>query len=318
MIDKAAYPDIETARVVAAGLLKEDVLDAQRLITGRKNFVVAITTSTNEFVIRMTTKEHKNSYVSAIYWQNKLLPLGVPLAKFIAIDLEGQYSPYPTLIMLRAPGNDLCNVYSNLSVATKQTLARQMVNIHHKTEGLALASQYGFANSYEDGDKYQSWYEFLIARLEICQQSLNKVNIFPQGIISKILAIANTMQSDLLAVKARPFMWDTSERNVMVDHDQITAIIDVDNMCFGDPLFVLGLTYVALESLGFDTIYPDFWLKFLNLDHKAQQRLLFYRLFYTVWSMRSYVNAILDGGTPDNARKDLLNHMFIITLKKLG
>ena len=317
MIDKSAAPDIKTAKAVAAAMLKEEVQDAQRLVTGRKNFVVAITTATNRFVIRMTTKERKNTYEAAIYWQNKLLPLGVPLSKFIAIDLDGKYSPYPAVIMHQAPGDDLCNVYKDLSVVTKQKLAQQMVNIHKKTEVLPLGSQYGFATSYEQGDKYKSWYKFLLARIDLCQESLYKTTVFPPDIISKILAVANNLQADLLAVTAKPFMWDTSERNVMIDHDKISAIIDVDNMCFGDPLFVLGLTYAALESFGFDTVYPDAWATLLNLDHGAQQRLLFYRLFYTVSSMRSYVNAVSDNGTTDSMKADILNKMFSSVLKSL-
>jgi aminoglycoside phosphotransferase (APT) family kinase protein len=310
MIYKSAIPDIETAKVVASSLLKEEVLDAQKLTTGRKNFVVAITTPNNKFVVRMTTKEYKNIYEAAIYWQNKLLPLGVPLAKFIAADLEDQYSPYPTLIMQRAPGDDICNVYKNLSAITKQRLAHQIVNIQKKTEVLPLGSSYGFANSYEQGTKYKSWYEFLLARIDLCQQSLNKTTFFPQDTIAKILAVANNLQADLLTVTAKPFMWDTSERNVIIDHDKISAIVDVDDMCFGDPLFVLGLTYVALESLGFDTIYPDTWETLLNLDHNAQLRLLFYRLFYTVWSMRYYANVSSNNGTSDNMNADILNKMF--------
>jgi len=315
MIDKSAILDIETAKVVAAALLKENVLDAQRFITGRKNFVVAITTPSNEFVIRMTIKERKDTYAAAIYWQNKLLPLGVPLAKFIATDLDDQYSPYPTLIMQRAPGDDLCNVYKNLSAAMKQKIAQQMVSIHRKTEVLPLGSQYGFATSYEQGDKYKSWYDFLLARIDLCRQSLNKITVFPQDTISKILAIADILQADLLAVEAKPFMWDTSERNVIIDYDRITAVIDVDNMCFGDPLFVLGLTYVALESLGFDTIYPEAWATLLHLDHNAQLRLLFYRLFYIVWSMRNYANVVSNNGTADNMNADVLNKMFSSVLK---
>jgi len=314
MIDKSASLDIETAKVVASALLKEDVLDAQRLTTGRKNFVVAITTTNDEFVIRMTTKERESTFEAAIYWQSKLLPLGVPLAKFIATDLEGQYSPFPTLIMHRAPGDDLCNVYKDLPASTKQKLAQQMASIHRKTEALALGSQYGFATNYEQGDEYKSWYEFLLARIDLCKQILDKTTSFPQDTISKILAVANNLQADLLAVTAKPFMWDTSERNVMIDHDRITAIIDVDNMCFGDPLFVLALTYVALESLGLDTIYPDAWAKLLILDHNAQLRLQFYRLFYTVWSMRNYANVISDNGTPE-INADILNKIFRSALK---
>ena len=213
--------------------------------------------------------------------------------------------------MQRAPGGDLCNVYKDLSAFTKQKLAQQMVNIHRKTEALPLGSQYGFATSYEQGDKYKSWYEFLLARIDLCQQSLeSKPTAFPLDTMPKILAIANNLQADLLAVAAKPFMWDTSERNVIVDHDKITAIIDVDNMCFGDPLFVLGLTYVALELLSFDTIYPDIWATLLNLDHNAKLRLQFYRLFYTVWNMRSYANEVSDKGMPDNMNADILNKMF--------
>lgn len=85
MIDTFAGPDIETAKVVASALLNEEVLDAQRITTGRKNFVVAITTPSNKFVIRMITNERKSTYEAAIYWQNKLLPLGVPLAKFLPL-----------------------------------------------------------------------------------------------------------------------------------------------------------------------------------------------------------------------------------------
>ena len=317
MIDKSAILDIETAKVVAAALLKENVLDAQRFITGRKNFVVAITTPSNEFVIRMTIKERKDTYAAAIYWQNKLLPLGVPLAKFIATDLDDQYSPYPTLIMQRAPGDDLCNVYKNLSAAMKQKIAQQMVSIHRKTEVLPLGSQYGFATSYEQGDKYKSWYDFLLARLDLCRESLKKTTAFIPDTMTKILDIAYALKSDLLLIMPRAFMWDTSERNVIIDHDKISAIVDVDDMCFGDPLFVLGLTYSALEANSCDTIYPDAWSSLLSLDHKSQIRLQFYRLFYIVWFMRHYADIISDNGTSYNLDARVLNNMFQQALSRL-
>lgn len=77
----------------------------------------------------------------------------------------------------------------------------------------------------------------------------------------------------------KAFLGDASERNVIVDHGKISGIIDVDEMFFGDPLFVVGLTYVALETEGHDTLYPDAWVKLLELDSKAQDRLSFYRLY---------------------------------------
>jgi hypothetical protein len=97
---------------------------------------------------------------------------------------------------------------------------------------------------------------------------------------------------------------------VQINHDQIAAIVDVDDMCFGDSLFVLGLTYVALESLSFDTIYCDTWAELLKLDHNAQLRLAFYRLFYIVWFMRHYADAVSDNGSSYNMNADTLNKLF--------
>ncbi|MFO8870713.1 hypothetical protein SC729_05665 [Legionella pneumophila serogroup 1] len=62
----------------------------------------------------------------------------------------------------------------------------------------------------------------------------------------------------------------------------------VDEVCFGDPLFVLGLTYSALENEGHDTLYTDYWTEALQLDKKAKLRLEFYRLFYIVVFMRKH------------------------------
>ncbi len=81
---------------------------------------------------------------------------------------------------------------------------------------------------------------------------------------------------------------DAAERNVIVDKGRISGIVDIDEMFFGDPLFVIGLTYAALEKDGYDTVYPDAWVELLQLDNKAHLRVFFYRLFYTALFMRQY------------------------------
>src|SRR5688500_5951552 len=130
MIDEPPYPDLKTAKYVASRLLKVDVLDAHRLTTGNKNFVFAINTKDQDFVIRMTTGAHKDVYHAAAYWQEKLLPLGIPLAKFIGKDLNESLSPFPALLMEKIPGDDICNLYGNLTLETKRNLAQQIVDIH--------------------------------------------------------------------------------------------------------------------------------------------------------------------------------------------
>jgi hypothetical protein len=318
MAHKPEPPDLTTVKSVATNLLQKTVIDVARLTTSNKNFVFAVKTSSGEYVVRMTNKDYRNTYEAAVYWQNKLLPLGVPLAKFIATDLDGKYSEFCTLLMHREPGDDLCNLYPTLSEITKKNLAQQIVNIHAKTTTLPLGTSYGFANTYEQAITYKTWLDFLHARIELCNTSLKKTNAFPTNIITNVLEIAADIKSLLLDVKPIPFMWDTSERNVIIHNDQISAIVDVDDMCFGDPLFVLGLTYVALEALGFDSTYCDTWAALLNLDQKAQLRLDFYRLFYTTWFMRHYADVVSDNGTPYNMNADILNKLFAESIDRIN
>jgi aminoglycoside phosphotransferase (APT) family kinase protein len=49
------------------------------------------------------------------------------------------------------------------------------------------------------------------------------------------------------ALHATPFLHDTTIKNVIVtDAGKFSGIVDVDDLCFGDPRFVAALTHVAL------------------------------------------------------------------------
>jgi hypothetical protein len=65
-------------------------------------------------------------------------------------------------------------------------------------------------------------------------------------------------------------------------------VLLMDEVCFGDRLFVLGLTYSALENDGHDILYTEYWAEALQLDKKAKLRLEFYRLFYIIVFMRKH------------------------------
>jgi Ser/Thr protein kinase RdoA (MazF antagonist) len=126
-------PNAEIAAFIVTSMTNEEVLSSIRMTTGEQYFVFDIKTSHSKYVLRMTDTEHRNNFVSAIYWQEKLIPLGIPLAKFIQSDLDGEYSQFPALLMRRLPGDDLCNIYSTLSDLDKKTLAQEMVAIQSAT-----------------------------------------------------------------------------------------------------------------------------------------------------------------------------------------
>lgn len=171
MTPSHTVPNEKIASAVAATMTNEKVLSSTRMTTGDQYFVFAIKTENSEYVIRMTDNNHKKKFISAVYWQEKLLPLGIPLAEFIKTDLEGMYSEFPALLMLRLPGNDLINVYSKLTDSDKKNLADKIAKIQATVATLPEGPGYGMAESYEQILDDRSWYDFLIKGLHSFKNS---------------------------------------------------------------------------------------------------------------------------------------------------
>lgn len=163
-----------------------------------------------------------------------------------------------------------------------------MVEIQNLTKALPAGLSYGISDSYENVTEFKSWHDFLSHRLHLFKKIIGEGGIFDVNQVEKAISISDNMIEIFHGILATPFLWDASERNVIVYNGKISGIVDVDEVCFGDPLFVLGLTYVALENDGHDTLYTDYWADALNMDKKAKLRLAFYRLFYIIVFMRKH------------------------------
>ena len=53
-------------------------------------------------------------------------------------------------------------------------------------------------------------------------------------------------------------------------------MVDVDNLCFGDPLFLVGLIRMGLLAHGHDAVYVDGWVDVLRPDAEQLAALDFY------------------------------------------
>ena len=124
--------------------------------------------------------------------------------------------------------------------------------------------------------------------MEFCQEQILSTGLLNPQFAVKAINIAHELEHNFSSILPRPFLWDASERNVLVNRGKITGIVDVDEVCFGDPLLVIALTSTCLELEGLDTEYTNYWEIGLELDSSAQIRLNFYKLFYAVAFMRKH------------------------------
>lgn len=278
----------QIASSIVHSMTYESVLSATRMQTGDQNYVYAVKTLATEYVIRMTDISHKYKFESAIKWQNMLLPLGVPVAEFIQSDLDGKYSPFPSLLMHRIPGDDLINVYPKLTDADKSNLSAEMVNIQALCSSLPEGNGFGITDSYDHLLDDRSWFSFLSNRLHVYKDIIANNGVFSPDFVTSVIELMNKLNDNFNIIRSIPFLWDASERNVLVLHGKITGIVDIDELCFGDPLLVIALTSTCLELECYDTRYTDYWADHLRLDKAAQDRLNFYKLFYAVAFMRKH------------------------------
>ncbi len=294
---KSNFPNNDIAANVVAKMTLESVLSVRKMPTGEQNCVFAVKTNEAEYVIRMTTEDHQHVVTSALYWQEKLIPLGVPVAKFIKSDQKGLYSEFPSLLMLRLPGDDLCNIYKGLTNDEKKSLSQEMIQIQSVTKRMPLSLGFGIASSYEQAFKFQSWYDFVVYNLKRYVTAIEMSKIYDAKKATRALSFAETLEYPLRLIEAKPFLWDASERNVLVFQGKISGVVDIDELCFGDHLLVLGLTSVALLSEGHDDLYVQYWAEGLQLDENGRNRLVLYQLFYCLAFMSKHATISANNAT---------------------
>jgi len=78
------------------------------------------------------------------------------------------------------------------------------------------------------------------------------------------------------------FLYDTNIRNVIVHNAQISGIIDVDEITFGDPLLSVGFTKTYLLLAGDDTEFVRYWCETLDGTAEDSRLIDLYALVYTV------------------------------------
>ena len=71
-------------------------------------------------------------------------------------------------------------------------------------------------------------------------------------------------------------------KNVIIHEGRLSGIVDVDMVWFGDPLFPVGLTRMALLNLDYNPDYIGYWCEHLHLGGIQRQILTAYTALFCV------------------------------------
>jgi hypothetical protein len=147
---------------------------------------------------------------------------------------------------------------------------------------LPLGPGYGFAASYNDGALHSSWLDVLTASLERSRGWIRTVGAVPERHVDRVAGLLPTFDDYFATVLPTPFLDDTTTKNVIVHEGRLSGIVDVDWLCFGDPLFTPALTNMALLSRRQETDYIEYWCGQLDLSPVQRRVLTLYTAIFCV------------------------------------
>ena len=273
---------IDAATVIRASLGLEPV-EVRRFLTGLCHYVFSVTTSDSQkFVVRIATPQTKRLLAGGVYWNELLRPLGVPLPRIVEASLEPSEIEFPFVVLEQLSGADLGEIYQSLSDHEKLEIVSEVVRVQARVSALPEAGGFGLAHSYEEPPAYRTWEAAVLAILERAQQRMSRSNHPGATYVPRARRVLSRFESYFAAVRPVPFLDDTTTKNVLVDQGRLTGVVDVDQLCFGDPLLTIGLTHAALLFHGDDVDYIEYWMNLLKLNEQQRQVVGVYTLLFCV------------------------------------
>ena len=245
---------------------------------GLAGYVYTVQIKNEKYVIKIS--DDKNLILGSTYWLNKLKDLEIPIPKVIS---ENASTSLYYFIMTFIPGKDLGLVYSSLQKDEKKAIAKTLFNCQKEIKNLPMASGFGSLNSYEDTENlFTTWEEVVLNDIQRAEDGIKENKIFSTEYVAKLRALIPDFKTYFSTVKPEPFLDDATTKNVLVHEGRLSGIIDLDWITFGDQIYFLGLTTMALLSMQADLDYAEYLKEEMNLNPSQKKALQLYILIFCV------------------------------------
>lgn len=259
MTTSAAVPDAALAGALALEATGSRPMSIQRFPTGSQHFVFEATFADRPpVVVRIARATDRSLVRGASRLSSSLRPLGVPLPAILAEDAD---ATFPYLILERFAGIDLGHVISTLPLDRLDAVAARVVAAQQVVATTATSGRYGYAAD-PSAAPHARWSDNLQQGLTRSRTRIAAAGLFDLSLVDALDAVLLALKDEAEAQPATPFLHDTTTKNVIVTPDgTFSGIVDVDDLCFGDPRFVVALTRAALTAFGGPVAYTETWMR---------------------------------------------------------
>ena len=239
----------------------------KRFTNGYCHSVYYVETEKEQFVLRVSTSEWH--YRGSLQWLPLLGNLGISVPKILK---HGHYGEVFYALITYINGTDLGDIYHTLNDTQKREIAMELAAIQQKVAVLSI----------EPTDMYICPPADVGRKTAYCRERIEQNKVFDAAVCDKVAEIFNTHNNYFGEIEPVAFLDDISTKNVLVYNGKLSGIVDVDEMGYGDPLSVIGLTNMALLAMDTDTKYIDFWLDAINASETQRKIVTLYTLLYCI------------------------------------
>lgn len=229
----------------------------ERFATGAAHYVFDISSVGREPVVaRLGHPYRAAGLAEGTRLMAELHELGVPLPRVFA---HGSIDGFPYMLIERLPGTDLGNVVTELTDPQLRAIAERVAAAQTAAARSPGGNRYGYAATPEAAP-HDRWSNELDSNFARSVQRLTAAALFDPAVLAPVGAVIDRHRAELDAITATPFLHDTTTRNVIVSPEGgFSGIVDVDDLCFGDPRYAPALTLAALTSMRGPKHYVDYW-----------------------------------------------------------
>ena len=257
------------AREAAARYLGHTDFTVRRYPTGLCHYVFEVTPSNApKIVVRMGHDDTRKHLHGSVFWDSQLNPLNLPTARILVHNLT---EVFPYTILEHLPGTDLGEAFTSLSSNVRGKVAREVARIQDSVALLPRAEGFGYGFSYSDERMQPTWKSFLQTQLDRAREWTRSAGVAPESHVDRVTQAVRELDGYLADVEPVPFLHDTTTKNVLVNEAGLVGIVDIDDLCFGDRLYVLSLTYMATLSAKLPSDYIESWSDAWKLTDTQRQ-----------------------------------------------
>lgn len=220
----------------------EKPIGIERMTFGHQSTVYDVSLPSKSIILRFN--ENPKVFERTRHNISVLRQLGLPTPTVIHSNLS--HDRYPAyMILAKIPGRDLRFEMEKMSKAELSQLAEQIVSYQQLVAQLPKGEGYGWVPIGYKGD-YQSWADIVFRDLN--RHIDNIENQLSKREINRLLYQAEELRTYFDQVEPVCFLDDITIKNVMILDGKLQGLIDLDWVCYGDPLYMVGLTQTAILS----------------------------------------------------------------------